>query len=248
MKKVKEFFKKIGAYIKNTAWIQPILIVIVIFVILFSLNPLTAAIKKGWTNLTSVNKMEKITYQEYVEKVYAAEEDFVVVFVTKGSEVCADLYDSMNQYLKSDAYKSAEFKVYCVDLSTKSVKKEINGRKYEQYKDSSCGIVSATNIQSNDVLALDHVKALDNRIEKFVQSFGSTTYTDIATYTDQNYTYVVSPLFVWYQDGMETRVSNNWSVDTYSSASAFNTYISTFEKDGLEADNWDEEFNLTFAE
>ena len=100
MKKVKEFFNKIGAYIKNTAWIQPILIVIVIFVILFSLNPLTAAIKKGWTNLTSVNKMEKITYQEYVEKVYAAEEDFVVVFTTKGDEICADLYDSMNQYFK----------------------------------------------------------------------------------------------------------------------------------------------------
>ena len=68
MNKVKEFFKKLAAYIKNTAWIQPILIVIVIFVILFSLNPLTNAIKKGWTNLTSVNKMETITYQEYVEK------------------------------------------------------------------------------------------------------------------------------------------------------------------------------------
>ena len=37
-KDMKEFFKKIAAYIRNTAWIQPILIVIVIFVILFSLN------------------------------------------------------------------------------------------------------------------------------------------------------------------------------------------------------------------
>ena len=154
----------------------------------------------------------------------------------------------MNQYLKSDAYKNAEFKVYCVDLSTKSAKKEINGRKYEQYKDSTCGIVSATNIQNNEVLALDHVKSLDGRIEKFVQSFGSTSYTDVSAYSDSNYTYVVAPLFVWYQDGMETRVSNTWSADTQASTSAFNNFISTFEKEGLEADNWDEEFNLTFAE
>ena len=69
MSKFKAFFKKIKDYIKNTAWIQPILIVIVIFVVLFSLNPLTTAIKNGWTKLTSVNKMETISYGEYVEKV-----------------------------------------------------------------------------------------------------------------------------------------------------------------------------------
>ena len=83
MNKVKEFFKKLAAQIKNTAWIQQILIVIVIFVILFSLNPLTNAIKKGWTSLTSVNKMETISYQEYVEKVNNAQdgEKFVTVSV-----------------------------------------------------------------------------------------------------------------------------------------------------------------------
>lgn len=247
MKKVKDFFKKIGAYIKNTAWIQPILIVIVIFVILFSLNPLTSAIKKGWTNLTSVNKMETITYQEYVEKVSTGEK-FVVVFTEKGNETCADLYDSMNEFLKTDAYKNGDFKVYNVNLSTKSSKKEINGRKYEQYKDSTCGIVSASNIQNNEVLALDHVKNLDDRILKFVQSFGSTSYADVASYNNANYDYVAAPLFIWYEDGMETRISNTWSSDTDSSKTAFNTFITTFEVKGLEAENWDEEFNLTFAE
>ena len=116
IKKVKDFFKKIGAYIKNTAWIQPILIVIVIFVILFSLNPLTEAIKKGWTSLTSVNKMETISYQEYVEKVKAGEEKFVVVFTTKGDETCADLYDSMNEFLILEYYdylKTQQFLLYC---------------------------------------------------------------------------------------------------------------------------------------
>jgi hypothetical protein len=110
MAKIKMFFKKIGAYIKNTAWIQPILIVIVIFVVLFSLNPITEAIKKGWTSITTVNKMETITYKEYVEKVQTGE-DFVVVFTEKGNETCADLYKKMNEFLKSDTYKDGDFKV-----------------------------------------------------------------------------------------------------------------------------------------
>ena len=132
MNKVKEFFKKLAAQIKNTAWIQPILIVIVIFVILFSLNPLTNAIKKGWTSLTSVNKMETISYQEYVEKVNNAQdgEKFVVVFTTKGDETCADLFDSMNEFLKGSTYKNGDFKVYNVSLATKSAKAKINDRKY----------------------------------------------------------------------------------------------------------------------
>ena len=247
MKQVKDFFKKIGAYIKNTAWIQPILIVIIIFVILFSLNPLTEAIKKGWTNLTSVNKMETITYKEYVEKVNSGE-DFVVVFTEKGNDTCADLYDSMNEFLKSDLYKDGDFKIYNVNLTVKSSTKKINGREYKQYKDSTCGIVSASNIQNNEVLALDHVKNLDNRIEKFVQSFGSTSYTDVALYNGQNYNYVSAPTFIWYQDGMETRINNTWSADTHSSVSAFRTFITEFEVEGLEADEWDEEFNLTYAE
>ena len=247
MKKVKDFFKKIGAYIKNTAWIQPILIVIVIFVVLFSLNPLTEGIKKGWTNLTSVNKMETITYQEYVEKV-STNEKFVVVFTQKSDETCADLYECMNDFLKTDVYKSGDFKIYNVNLTVKSSEKKINGRKYEVYKDSTCGIVSASNIQTNDIIALDHVKGLDNRIEKFVQSFGGTSYSSVSAHTGSNYTYVVAPLFIWYENGLETRISNTWNSAAQSSVSAFRTYITEFEVKGLEADEWDEEFNLTYAE
>lgn len=248
MNKVKEFFKKIAAYIKNTAWIQPILIVIVIFVILFSLNPLTEAIKKGWTSLTSVNKMETITYQEYVEKVNAGEEKFVVVFTKKGDETCADLYDSMNEFLKGDTYKNGDFKVYNVSLATKSSKTKVNDRKYEQYKDASLGIVSKSNLQSEDAIALDHLQKLDARIEKFVQSFGSTSYTDVTVQSGGNYEYVTAPLFIWYENGMETRISNTWTADNNSSVSAFRSFITEFEIKDLAADNWDEEFDLTFAE
>ena len=40
----------------------------------------------------------------------------------------------MNAYLDSNSYDSADFKIYNVDLSTKSTKVKINGTKYTRYK------------------------------------------------------------------------------------------------------------------
>ena len=247
MNKVKEFFKKLAAQIKNTAWIQPILIVIVIFVILFSLNPLTNAIKKGWISLTSVNKMETISYQEYVEKVNNAQdgEKFVVVFTTKGDETCADLFDSMNEFLKGSTYKNGDFKVYNVSLATKSAKAKINDRKYEQYKDSTLGVVSKSNIQSEDAIAQDHLLKLDLRIS----DFSSRVSSDGIDANGEFYSHITTkPLFIWYESGIETRISNTWNADANGSVSKFNQFITEFEVEGVDLDNWTEEFDLTFAE
>ena len=41
------FFKKIWEWIKTTAWVQPLLIVAVIFGIIFSINPIADAIKEA---------------------------------------------------------------------------------------------------------------------------------------------------------------------------------------------------------
>jgi hypothetical protein len=41
------FFKKIWEWIKTTAWVQPVLIVIIIFGIIFSINPIVNAIKSA---------------------------------------------------------------------------------------------------------------------------------------------------------------------------------------------------------
>ena len=41
------FFKKIWEWIKNTAWVQPLLIVAIIFGVIFSINPITDAIKEA---------------------------------------------------------------------------------------------------------------------------------------------------------------------------------------------------------
>jgi len=55
------FFKKIWDWIKQTAWIQPLLIVGIIFGVIFSIRPIVDAVKKG--------KKEQSTYAAYYNKV-----------------------------------------------------------------------------------------------------------------------------------------------------------------------------------
>lgn len=242
MSKFKAFFKKIGDYIKNTAWIQPILIVIVIFVVLFSLNPITEAIKSGWTKITSVNKMESITYGEYVEKVQANEEEKFVVVFTSNDGSCADLFDSMNEFLKSEEYTSGDFKIYNVDLSVKSSKQKIDGKKYSQYKDSTIGIATDATESKESILALDHLRVLDERVEAFV----TRNYSGVNK-TESVYNYISTPFFIWYENCIETRMSNSWSSSSDASKSRFKSFITEFEDDASEnAEPWDEDFNLTY--
>ncbi len=260
MNKFKAFFARVRDYIKNTAWIQPLLIVVVIFVILFSLSPLTAAIKKGWTNLTTVNHMDKISYKEYVEKVKDAKDDekFIIVFTQKGCDHCPKFYKSMNEYLDSSAYKASDVKIYNVDLSTKSTKVKIDGVKYTQYKDASCGLVSPASSTKNEIIAQDYVKKLDVRIDEFRQSFGEEAYADLTTVADSTYTYVSTPLVVWYDSGLETRISNNFESSITLSpdgkkatATSFKSYIENFgdgKNNTIKADNWSEPFDLTYSE
>lgn len=261
MKTIKEFFKKISNYVKNTAWIQPLLIVVVIFVVLFALNPITEGIKKGWKSITTVNNMESISYDEYVEKVYAQEKgeegDFVVVFTQKGCAHCPDFYKSMNKYLKN-SYKAADFKIYNVDLSVKSTEVKLDGKKYTQYKDKSCGLVAPIG-SSNEIISLDYIELLDSRIDAFYSSFGSS-YTDLSVNTDltfSSYSYVFTPLIIWYQNGLETRISNTYSSASYLKKddkgvvreTSFKEFIQDFggeTENSVEADNWNDNFDLTY--
>lgn len=261
MKKIKALFAKIKNYVKNTAWIQPLLIVVVIFVVLFSLGPITEGIKSAWTSITTVNNMEKITFEEYVEKVEKQEageqRDFVVVFTQKGCEYCPSFYKSMNNYLKN-GHKSADFDIFYIDLSVKSTKIKLDGTKYTQYKDTSCGLVAPAGNTNEKIQSLDYIYQLDLRIGEFNKSFGETAYTDLTENTDpevSGYSYVFTPLIIWYQNGVESRISNTYSNAAYLSKdsdgvvrpTAFKQFIQDFggETDNsLKATEWNNQFDL----
>ena len=258
--KKENFFTKIINYIKNQAWLAPILIVVVVFVILFSLSPITSGIKTLWAKVTTVNKMEKITYQEYVEKVEAQAadenaEDFVIVFTRNGCEYCPSFYKSMNSYLKSSSYKSAGFKVYNVDVSLKSSKKKIDGVKFSVYKDKTLGVLSRVSETSEKILALDSLQQLDKRLQEYY------TYdsAELEAVSDSAYTYVSTPLIIWYSNGLEQRVSNTFSNDsnlswetnksgekTKATDLSFRKYIQDFHKDN--EGEWNNPFDLKYNE
>ena len=261
MNKFKEFFKKIKNYIANTAWIQPLLIVIVIFVLLWLINPISKAISNGWAKLTSSNSMKTITYGEYVDMVNDAassteDEKFIIVFTQSDCDVCPQFYKSVAPYLKEDDYKNGTcgFKIYNVNLTTRSIKVKLNGTKYSQYKDKTLGICAGKSTDDS-ILKLDYIRQLDNRISDFTQVVGTSELT-ADTSSEASYTYVSTPLIVWYENGMETRVSNKFA-DSFEGKwessgkkvqnSAFRSFITDFSgTDGSNAYLWTETFDLTY--
>ena len=260
MNKASGFFKKIGAYIKNTAWIQPLLIVIIIFVLLWLINPISKGITNLWNKISTSNSMQTITYQEYIEKVNAAasseeDEKFIIVFTQNDCEYCPKFYKSVAPYLKESDYKdgSCGFKIYNVDLSTRSTKVKLNGTKYTQYKDRTLGICAGKSTESK-ILELDYLGQLDRRIDQFANIVGVSELDTVAD--DSSYKYVSTPLIIWYENGIETRISNKFdssfegkweSSGKKVQNSAFRSFITDFEgSDGATNYMWTEPFDLTF--
>ncbi len=86
------FFKKIGRWIKETAWIQPVLIVGAIFGLIMSIKPISNWIT-GLTKVTSESNFYKtnlVNYEELVKKVDEnGEEDvLIVIFIKEENEQC----------------------------------------------------------------------------------------------------------------------------------------------------------------
>lgn len=225
---MKKFFSKIFNYIKNTAWIQPLLIVIVIFLVLFSLGPISKGLSSAWTSITSTNNMTKISYDKYIDLVNESKDGtsenpkrFIVVFTRKGCNGCEALQPHINKYVKSN--KSV--KIYNIDLTLKS--------NNETYKDSTIGNI-------------EDLRALDDRIKEYAESgndVGANPYTadDIASGTSPYY-YVQTPLIMWYENGIEVKINIGKSFGS-SEYVAFKDFMKFPTKDDLP--NWSVAFDLT---
>ena len=107
-------------------------------------------------------------------------------------------------------------------------------------------------------MAQDYILQLDKRIEEFV----STAYIDVegsnqdmGTVEDSTYTYVSTPLIIWYEGGLETRISNNFKgIVTLKDGgkraepTSFKKYIEDFggDQSNSQKANWAEPFNLKY--
>ena len=103
------FFRNIWRYIMTNAWIQPILIVALIFAIIFGLTGVPKLFDKieGWFDDSTDNKIKsqkEIDIDEFFE-LYDGNKSFIVVFGEDDCANCKSLYKTINKYMDDEDHK-----------------------------------------------------------------------------------------------------------------------------------------------
>lgn len=137
-----QFFVRIGRWIKDTAWIQPLLIVGVIFAIIFSIPSIVSGFEKISERrnsahtyykkfLVSLKGTQSSAAQDLFDKIYNTENDadgvklgdkdpkkFFIVFISEDCPYCGDAkegFEELSKY-KADQFKGAKFALKTVDI------------------------------------------------------------------------------------------------------------------------------------
>ena len=118
------FFRNIWRYIMANAWIQPILIVALIFAIIFGLTGIPKLVDtvKGWFDDTTDSSIKlkyrkTIDYDDFIE-LYEGGEKFVVVFGADDCTNCKKLYSTINTYMDDKDHREiADTKIYFFNVS-----------------------------------------------------------------------------------------------------------------------------------
>lgn len=118
LKKIGNFFVKIWQWFKETAWIQVLLIVGVVIGVVVAIPPVV----KGINSLVEQNKKvtfykdNRITYDEYVEKVEGQTEGmFIVMLYSPTCSHCEAIQKSVRDFYKE--YKDQT--IYFIDIDDK---------------------------------------------------------------------------------------------------------------------------------
>jgi thioredoxin-related protein len=124
MSKVKTFFKTIFKYLAENVWLQPVLLVALIFAIIFSLSGIPNVVDtvKGWFNNDSEKttlKVEKLT-NEQIEAKYLDGEEFIFVIGKEDCLYCEEYIAVLNKYYnkaKASSTYNNGIKLYYLDVS-----------------------------------------------------------------------------------------------------------------------------------
>ena len=101
MQKIKELFTAIKKYIKSNYWLQPLLLVLAVFVIVFGLQliPTVSTTIKGWINPTDKCKECIQSNLEQVSEKIDNGEEIVVLIGSKDCSNCIKFYPVVDKYL-----------------------------------------------------------------------------------------------------------------------------------------------------
>ena len=183
--------------------------------------------------LTSCNSGDYISFKDYIDIVKTQEENQrdIFIFTSSACSHCQTIKPLIKKVIQNQ--QEYDFNLYelTVDQNRKMSDKV-------PFSDSTMGYL--TGDSSNDGL-----KLLDNRIAKFVDETkpdASLVYQS----TTGKYMYIMTPLVIWYEGGIEVKVVNSVQPQIKKDDKGNITYDAfleflTFPEEKV---NWNEKFDL----
>ena len=183
-------------------------------------------------------KENKTTFEEYVNIVKNATKDQKDIFIFTSSSCfhCQKIQTSIDRYVSEITDEKLNVYEISVDYRTK-----LNGENI--FMDKTMGYFTGNS--ENDCL-----KRLDNRITKYLAHHGITSDNEyiMSSATGGYYSYILTPLIIWYYGGMEVKIINNVSKNLEYDESK-NVVYNSFVKMMEYPENpvlWGETFNISY--
>ncbi len=147
--------------------------------------------------ITSCNNESYTSFKEFIDIVKSQNSTTQDIFVFKSSTCsnCKKIQPYLDRYIKENDNKNLN--IHTINLDVNS-----NG----SFTDNTLG--SFTGNTSDDGLS-----RLDNRINSIVYDnniiAGDNELINTYPYVSSKYIYIFTPLIIWYQNGVEYKISNN---------------------------------------
>lgn len=171
------------------------------------------------TKLTSKN-IKTINYKTFVDSIYNMQENekIIAIFTQTSCSHCHAMYPYINKYL--DNYTDCSITFYNISLDAK------NGKFIDEYLGNVDGSEN------------DFAKKLDIRLQQWANRVNQD---DLSYLGEETYSYLSTPLILWYDNKIEVKVSNKFQ-EIVSDYSSFLSFIQFPEK----YPTFNVEFNLTY--
>ena len=120
LKAISNFFKKIWEWVKNTAWVQPVLIVSLIFAVIFSINPIIKGVKSALNSGNKDGAFYRAHSKDFNEKNFLAlnNEECIAIFVNLEDSGKETAY-SYEKFVKNFYSQTDNAKIYVFNTGYK---------------------------------------------------------------------------------------------------------------------------------
>ena len=171
---MKKFFSSIGRFLKNNYWLQPLLLVVVVFVLVFSLQGFDSVIEsiRNWISPNSkCSACSSMKYEKAKDKIASVGDDEALYLLVyeDDCDACKNIYRNLNTYIKAN-----DLDVYAVNIG---IKEETTYTEQVTYYD-------ATLAKDEDGNGYDELAELTEAVRLYIAEYTDASITKTAyTYT-----------------------------------------------------------------